>query len=252
MNTVLYLPHHSSSSMMSAFDCALNSSIEYSDDVLDSLLNFEDTDLLNEFLATMGSNMSPYPVKPVISCGQSLAMINLAPPALTPPVMTTFFTHPVCVSPSPSVSSERNGAITVPSAVVHSTKSNPNKRRRPATATVTAAATAKTVLTDDRRDRNREHAKRSRLRKKSLTANLEQSMIELKIENENLRQQVYAKIGKNETDALIQKRLESPSQKVIAALKMTHNKTLNNDTISFLRSLRNDISFMNKSDGIQL
>jgi hypothetical protein len=252
MNSVSYLPNHSASSMMSAFDCTLNNSIEYSDDVLDSLLNLEDDDLLHEFVATMGSNMSPYPVKPVLSCGPSSAMMSLVPPALTPPVTTALFTHPVCVSPSPSVYSETNETIMVPSADVHGTKSNPNKRRRTGNQAsslkqATAAAAAMSVLTDDRRDRNREHAKRSRLRKKSLTANLEQSMIELKKENEKLRQHAYAQIGKNETDALIQERLANPSQKVIAALKMTHNRILDNETIIFLQSLRKDASYVKKS-----
>ena len=100
-----------------------------------------------------------------------------------------------------------------------------------------------------RRDRNRIHAKQSRQRKKSLTDTLEHSLEDLKQENDLLKQRIRTVIYRNsqEGEALLNKSLQDhiamtvavrssiPHQRFVE--RLLNHKTLDNDTISFLRSL---------------
>jgi hypothetical protein len=91
------------------------------------------------------------------------------------------------------------------------------------------------------RNRNREHAKRSRLRKKSLTQTLEHSVQELKDENEKLRQEIYGSFGKDETDSMVKERTATPAERFIAALQQPANRTVDGDTLAFLQALRKNV-----------
>jgi DNA anti-recombination protein RmuC len=94
-----------------------------------------------------------------------------------------------------------------------------------------------------RRDRNREHAKKSRLRKKSLTDTLEQSMSDLKTENATLRNQAYDTLhmNKEQVDAMIQVRLISPTRAFLRSFQEPQHRVLDEATVSFLHSLRKNI-----------
>ena len=90
-------------------------------------------------------------------------------------------------------------------------------------------------------ERNREHAKRSRLRKKSLTHTLQQSVQELKEENQKLREQIYSLLGKEMTETMVRERVASPTEKFVMALKKPCNKQIDSATQQFLQNLRNTL-----------
>lgn len=97
-------------------------------------------------------------------------------------------------------------------------------------------------------NRNRQHAKRSRLRKKCLTKSLEQSLMDLKAENQKLRLQIYGQFGKDQTESMIQARVQSPTKRFVRALQRPENRYLGQNAFDFLRSLRDDLP-MNKTNG---
>ena len=91
------------------------------------------------------------------------------------------------------------------------------------------------------RERNREHARKSRLRKKELTSNLVQSLEELKAENEKLRSSVMRAFGSSKTESLILERKSAdPNENFINALKQPNNRIVDNDALSFLAKLRKE------------
>ena len=69
------------------------------------------------------------------------------------------------------------------------------------------------------RERNRQHAKKSRLRKKSLTGVLEENVKELKAENERLREELYKVIGKQKVKDLIESRRRVAHERFIDSIK---------------------------------
>ena len=79
-------------------------------------------------------------------------------------------------------------------------------------------------------NRNREHAKRSRLRKKSLTKNLQQSANDLKNENERLRQALYTKFGREEIDSTVTYRVATPAERLIMTIQKPGNCTVDANT----------------------
>ena len=90
-------------------------------------------------------------------------------------------------------------------------------------------------------ERNRQHAKRSRLRKKELTSELQQSVQDLKAENAKLKQMIYDKFANNRprADALLQKHCVSSTQAFLQALQQPANRVVDNTTRDFLATLRN-------------
>lgn len=91
------------------------------------------------------------------------------------------------------------------------------------------------------RERNREHAKRSRQRKKAFTGNLQQSVEELKAENKKLREQVYALLGKAKVDSIIREKKAYADESFLAVVKNPKNRVLDSKTISFLKSLQKNL-----------
>jgi bZIP transcription factor len=101
-----------------------------------------------------------------------------------------------------------------------------------------------------RSERNREHAKRSRLRKKSFTESLEHSLAELRDENETLRSFVYTKLGgtKKEADIIIQKQIDETvypfeSNQFLMNVMKPENHILNDATQALLQKLSKKIQF---------
>lgn len=87
-------------------------------------------------------------------------------------------------------------------------------------------------------ERNREHAKRSRIRKKFLLESLQQSVTLLKDENEKLRNAIRGHMGTKEADELLQKQLSSGEGGLIASSSGDANKVLDDPDFSFIKALQ--------------
>ena len=90
------------------------------------------------------------------------------------------------------------------------------------------------------RERNREHAKRSRIRKKFLLESLQQSVSLLKEENEKLRGSIKKHLG-NEADELLTKENLAAAGSgggLIAGSSSDANKVLDDPDFSFIKALQ--------------
>lgn len=87
-------------------------------------------------------------------------------------------------------------------------------------------------------ERNREHAKRSRIRKKFLLESLQQSVSLLKEENDKLRNSIRTHLGSEEADELLQKQLSSSEPGLIASSTSDANKVLDDPDFSFIKALQ--------------
>ena len=94
---------------------------------------------------------------------------------------------------------------------------------------------------EERRQRNREHAKRSRQRKKSLTCTLQQSLDDLKDENAKLRQQINDMVGSDKVDSILEKRRNRELGHFMAGLMQPSSRILDEGTISFLKGLHKNL-----------
>mmetsp|Transcript_13018 Transcript_13018/g.17004 ORF Transcript_13018/g.17004 Transcript_13018/m.17004 type:complete len:417 (-) Transcript_13018:292-1542(-) len=89
----------------------------------------------------------------------------------------------------------------------------------------------------ERRERNREHAKRSRIRKKFLLESLQQSVKILKDENDKLRNAIRSNLPAEEAEeAISAKNLASES--IIADGSTTANKVLDDPDFRFIKALQ--------------
>ena len=89
--------------------------------------------------------------------------------------------------------------------------------------------------------RNREHAKKSRQRKKNLTLTLQTSVQELKEENESLKQMIRSKFGEESMDCMKEENQLSPAEKFINALQMPGSKFMTKSTLTFLKSYSDSV-----------
>jgi PAS domain S-box-containing protein len=87
-------------------------------------------------------------------------------------------------------------------------------------------------------ERNREHAKRSRIRKKFLLESLQQSVSLLKDENDKLRNSIRTHLGAAEADELVQKQLSSSEPGLIASSASDATKVLDDPDFSFIKALQ--------------
>eukprot|EP00526_Cylindrotheca_closterium_P018471 CAMPEP_0113627856 /NCGR_PEP_ID=MMETSP0017_2-20120614/14430_1 /TAXON_ID=2856 /ORGANISM="Cylindrotheca closterium" /LENGTH=366 /DNA_ID=CAMNT_0000538133 /DNA_START=66 /DNA_END=1166 /DNA_ORIENTATION=+ /assembly_acc=CAM_ASM_000147 len=92
----------------------------------------------------------------------------------------------------------------------------------------------------ERRERNREHAKRSRIRKKFLLESLQQSVALLKEENEKLRDSIREHLGNDKADQLLNNSGggEAPDAALIASSQGAANKVLDDPDFSFIKALQ--------------
>eukprot|EP00984_Skeletonema_dohrnii_P038334 scaffold41466_cov150-Skeletonema_dohrnii-CCMP3373.AAC.3 len=92
------------------------------------------------------------------------------------------------------------------------------------------------------KERNREHAKRSRIRKKFLLESLQQSVSLLKDENEKLKGAIRTHLGDKEADALLSKQAladaASTGGGLIATSAGDANKVLDDPDFSFIKALQ--------------
>lgn len=91
----------------------------------------------------------------------------------------------------------------------------------------------------DRRERNREHAKRSRIRKKFLLESLQHSAQILKEENGKLRSSLTKHLGEEEASELLSpENLEVAQASLIASNAADANKLLDDPDFSFIKALQ--------------
>lgn len=93
------------------------------------------------------------------------------------------------------------------------------------------------VLEEQRKERNRKHAKKSRQRRKSLTEDLQQSLNSLKAENSKLREALYTQIEKPMIDIMIQSKVSKPTDQFIEELKRYRKQALDSKTRACLKTL---------------
>jgi len=89
-------------------------------------------------------------------------------------------------------------------------------------------------------ERNREHAKRSRIRKKFLLESLQQSVALLKEENEKLRDSIREHLGNEKAEQLLNNSAgsEAPDAALIASSQGAANKVLDDPDFSFIKALQ--------------
>ncbi|CAM9503741.1 unnamed protein product [Scytosiphon promiscuus] len=87
----------------------------------------------------------------------------------------------------------------------------------------------------DRRERNREHAKRSRVRKKFLLESLQKSVTSLQEENEKLRGAIRANLGAEEAKELL---AQTESSSLIASKPGDATKVLDDPDYSLVKALQ--------------
>jgi len=92
----------------------------------------------------------------------------------------------------------------------------------------------------ERRERNREHAKRSRIRKKILLESLQQSVALLKEENDKLRSSIRQHLGDATADELLTKEnlANANVNSLIASNSKDANKVLDDPDFSFIKALQ--------------
>ena len=135
----------------------------------------------------------------------------IQPAAPTRVSITSATTTGQAVSPSASVSGPESGdessvsnvpaVVTTTSAVQAAHIKNQKAATKPAKAT--SPEDAALQKKNRRRERNREHAKRCRSRKKDYLKSLEASVVDLKKENENLRRIMLMKFSPEEINSLM-------------------------------------------------
>ena len=93
-------------------------------------------------------------------------------------------------------------------------------------------------LTFANSERNREHAKRSRIRKKFLLESLQQSVALLKEENEKLKQSIRNHLGNEKAAALLNEKEQSSVDGLLASSQGIANKVLDDPDFSFIKALQ--------------
>jgi len=92
----------------------------------------------------------------------------------------------------------------------------------------------------ERRERNREHAKRSRIRKKFLLESLQQSVSLLKEENDKLKNSIRSHLGEEQANKLMQQKMTGSTSEagLIASSQGLANKVLDDPDFSFIKALQ--------------
>ena len=106
---------------------------------------------------------------------------------------------------------------------------------------IAAAAPAASDMTeaqrDERRERNREHAKRSRVRKKFLLESLQQSVNALQFENDKLRTAIREKLG-SRADELLREAGGTTAKSLIARDPAQATRVLDDPDYSLVKALQ--------------
>jgi PAS domain S-box-containing protein len=87
-------------------------------------------------------------------------------------------------------------------------------------------------------ERNREHAKRSRIRKKFLLESLQQSVALLKEENDKLRNSIRSHLGDDKANQLLESKSGTDVDGLLASSQGIANKVLDDPDFSFIKALQ--------------
>lgn len=89
-------------------------------------------------------------------------------------------------------------------------------------------------------ERNREHAKRSRIRKKFLLESLQQSVALLKDENEKLKNSIRSHLGDQKAEAILSEKAKDglDADGLLASSQGIANKVLDDPDFSFIKALQ--------------
>ena len=96
-----------------------------------------------------------------------------------------------------------------------------------------------TLLRRHCRKRNREHAQKSRQKKKILTTTLQKCILQLKVENRKLRNHIYNRLGKKDIDGLFKDK--SKEETFVRGVKNLTNNPIDMATQRFLQNLRKSV-----------
>lgn len=113
-------------------------------------------------------------------------------------------------------------------------------RRKSATGSAARDRKMSDQQKSERRERNREHAKRSRIRKKFLLESLQSSVALLKEENDKLRSSIRQNLGDEQANELLTKEnlAQASSNTLIASNSRDANKVLDDPDFSFIKALQ--------------
>ena len=126
-------------------------------------------------------------------------------------------------------------AQAAPSA--NSSAGEPAPAQKKRTRAAAPAADMTEAQRDERRERNREHAKRSRVRKKFLLESLQQSVNALQFENDKLRGAIRDKLG-DRADALLQQAGSTAGKSLIARDPAQATRVLDDPDYSLVKALQ--------------
>ena len=89
-------------------------------------------------------------------------------------------------------------------------------------------------------ERNREHAKRSRIRKKFLLESLQQSVAMLKEENDKLRESIRQHVGDEQAEALLAEKMDGSNgdMRLTTTSQGAASKVLDDPDFSFIKALQ--------------
>lgn len=89
-------------------------------------------------------------------------------------------------------------------------------------------------------ERNREHAKRSRIRKKFLLESLQQSVAMLKEENDKLRDSIRQHVGEEQAEALLEQKMDGSNgdMRLTTSSQGAASKVLDDPDFSFIKALQ--------------
>ena len=217
---------------------------DFENDHLNSLINMDD--LFSDIVSSLENNTVPEPpVAPMmklsygtpnplatplkvdtsfvpVTPSTSCSGLDEYEPSIEPTKLSEMIASqvPHRVSPIPAPSIKKNEDA---SKNVLVKKPNTKKRCRSVSNSSEEEGLDEEAL---RRERNRQHAKRSRLRKKNLTGDLQQSLKDLKEENAKLRSQLFEILGQKKTESLVQARMSNPAEQFVQNLKQPENRVV--------------------------
>jgi hypothetical protein len=170
-----------------------------------------------------------------------LSIPPLQLPMVLPPVLPALMPNPNITPAVMEAASRIQRAVsdvsmtsTTPKRMKSTTNNSTNSRKRSLQGMLQADVDPDEQI---RRKRNREHAKKSRQRKKALTDDLQTTVETLRSETEKLRQELYAKLGEEEVTAILAERKRKEHEDFISALRQPKNRVVDASALKFLKGL---------------
>ncbi|CAJ1943477.1 unnamed protein product [Cylindrotheca closterium] len=102
---------------------------------------------------------------------------------------------------------------------------------------------------EERRERNRSHAKKSRQRKKAITELLQESVQSLQQANQILRQGLNQEMGEHYAEQVLESQKELEKQSFLEMLKNPANRVVDASGLAFFKKLQKRVPKDNEEDG---